>query len=115
MKILKETKLLCNSNISQLLYLGLVSDSNRFLFNTCGSHTFLAVSKLLGRFSIDLDKTYEKLYLRPLNEKVYLRSNSNVAMGGVCEDYTDRTHPSVIDIGMRVLSSFPGLPYVGID
>ena len=48
-------------------------------------------------------------------EKVYLRENSNVAMGGVCEDYTDIVHPSVIDIGMKVLSSFPGLPYVGID
>lgn len=48
-------------------------------------------------------------------EKVYLRGNSNVAMGGVCEDYTDKVHPSVIDIGMRVLEAFPGLPYVGID
>lgn len=48
-------------------------------------------------------------------EKVYLRENSNVAMGGICEDYTDKVHPSVIDIGMRVLESFPGLPYVGID
>ena len=36
-------------------------------------------------------------------------------MGGICEDYTDRVHPSVIDIGMRVLDVFPGLPYVGID
>lgn len=48
-------------------------------------------------------------------EKVYLRPNSNVAMGGICEDYTDRVHPSVIDIGMRVLKAFPGMPYVGID
>lgn len=48
-------------------------------------------------------------------QKVYLRPNSNVAMGGICEDYTDRVHPSVIDIGMKVLDSFPGLPYVGID
>ncbi|MBP5684035.1 MAG: hypothetical protein J6X02_02110, partial [Bacilli bacterium] len=52
----------------------------------------------------------------PVNgEKIYLRPNSNVAMGGICEDYTDKVHPSVIDIGMRVLASFPGLPYVGID
>lgn len=47
--------------------------------------------------------------------KVYLRPNSNVAMGGVCVDYTDKVHPSVIDIGMEVLEAFPGLPYVGID
>ena len=34
----------------------------------------------------------------PKGEKVYLRPNSNVAMGGICEDYTDRVHPSVIEI-----------------
>ena len=49
------------------------------------------------------------------DEKVYLRPNSNVAMGGTCEDYTDNVHPSVIQIGLEVLASFPGLPYVGID
>ena len=48
-------------------------------------------------------------------EKVYLRPNSNVATGGVCEDYTDRVHPSVIDMCMKVFKAFPGLPYVGID
>ena len=50
-----------------------------------------------------------------LGKKVYLRPNSNVAMGGVCVDYTDKVHPSVIDVGMDVLKAFPGLPYVGID
>ena len=54
-------------------------------------------------------------YIPENGEKVYLRPNSNVAMGGICEDYTDRTHPSVIDIGTKVLDAFPGLPYVGID
>lgn len=51
----------------------------------------------------------------PIHEKVYVRPNSNVAMGGVCEDYTDKADLSVIDIGMNVLKAFPGLPYVGID
>lgn len=49
------------------------------------------------------------------DEKVYVRPNSNVAMGGICEDYTDRVHPSVIEIGLSILKAFPGLPYVGID
>ena len=48
-------------------------------------------------------------------EKIYLRDNSNVATGGICEDYTDMVHPSVIDIGLKVLKAFPGLPYVGVD
>lgn len=54
-------------------------------------------------------------YIPLQDEKVRLRPNSNVAMGGLCIDYTDKVHPSVIDIGMRVLDAFPGLPYVGID
>lgn len=54
-------------------------------------------------------------YIPKKGKKVYLRPNSNVAMGGICVDYTDQVHPSVIDIGMRVLAAFPGLPYVGID
>lgn len=63
-----------------------------------------------------LSKNWLTLQSIPKNgEKVYLRQNSNVAMGGICEDYTDRVHPSVIEIGLEVLKSFPGLPYVGID
>lgn len=48
-------------------------------------------------------------------EKVYLRANSNVNAGGTAEDWTDRVHPSVIDLAARALSAVPGLPYVGVD
>ena len=68
MKILLETGLPCNNEISELLYLGLVSDSNRFLFNSCNSDTFSLVSKYLNDYPFDLGKAYEKLYFRPLNE-----------------------------------------------
>ena len=49
------------------------------------------------------------------NKKIYLRDNSNVAVGGISIDYTNQVHKSVIDTGLKVLSSFPGLPYAGID
>ena len=68
MKIIKETALLCNSNISQLLFLGLVSDSNRFLFNSCSSETFYLVSYYISHYPFDLSKSYDLLYLRPLSE-----------------------------------------------
>ena len=48
-------------------------------------------------------------------EKVYLRGNSNVKSGGMCEDVTDSVHASVIEIAARVLSAFPCMPYAGID
>lgn len=49
------------------------------------------------------------------NEKVYVRHNSNVAKGGLCIDYTDNIHPSVIENCKQILSTFSGLSYVGID
>lgn len=48
-------------------------------------------------------------------EKIYIRYNSNVAVGGLCIDYTDCVHPSVIEISNKILNIFPGLPYIGID
>ena len=68
MNIIDNTELLCDSNISELLYLGLVSDSNRFLFNSCSSNTFNIVSKFIDKYPFDMGKAYEKIYLRPLSE-----------------------------------------------
>lgn len=49
------------------------------------------------------------------DEKVYLRHNSNVAKGGLCIDYTDKIHDSVIENCKKILETFSGLSYVGID
>ena len=68
MKILEDTELKCDSNIASLLYMGLVSDSNRFLFNSCTPETFNIVSRYLEKYPFDLSSAYQKLYLRPLNE-----------------------------------------------
>ena len=68
MNMIYDTELKCNDYIAELLYMGLVSDSNRFLFNSCNYKTFESVTKLLKDYSFDLDSAYQKLYMRPLNE-----------------------------------------------
>lgn len=68
MKLILETKLQCNKEIAQTLFMGLVSDSNRFLFNSCTSDTFALVSHFLGEYDFDIAPLYQKLYARPLNE-----------------------------------------------
>jgi phosphoesterase RecJ-like protein len=68
MQMLLNSELKCDSNIAQLLYMGLVSDSNRFLFNSCTSETFSLVSTFLKDYPFDLSESYHKLYLRPLSE-----------------------------------------------
>jgi len=86
MRILLESELLCNSTISELLYLGLVSDSNRFLFSSCKSDTFSLVSTYLEKYPFDLVKAYEKLYFRPLNEvrlEGYISLNMTVTENGL--------------------------------
>lgn len=54
-------------------------------------------------------------YIPNENEKVYLRHNSNVAKGGLCIDYTDKIHKSVLGNCKKILETFSGLSYVGID
>ncbi len=78
MKLLLETDLQCDMEIAEKLYMGLVSDSNRFLFNSCTSSTFKLVAKYIEMYNLDLSKMYQKLYLRPLNEvrlEGYISSN----------------------------------------
>lgn len=86
MDLIDNTELKCDDNIAELLYLGLISDSNRFLFNTCTYKTFERVSKLLKNYSFDLQKSYEKLYLRNMNEvrlEGYIGENLEVTDNGL--------------------------------
>lgn len=68
MELLKQMKFLVNSSIAELLYMGLVSDSNRFLFNSSTSSLFSLISYYLDKYPFNLSDCYQKLYLRPLNE-----------------------------------------------
>ena len=86
MKLINNTPLKCDSNIAEILYMGLVSDSNRFLFNSCTSETFALVSEYLEKYPFDLGSLYQKLYLRPLNEvrlEGYISLNMNVTENGL--------------------------------
>ena len=86
MDMIYNTKLKCNKEIAEVLYYGLVSDSNRFLFNSCSADTFDLVSKYMREYNFDLASLYSKLYLRPLNEvrlEGYIAQNMIVTDNGV--------------------------------
>ena len=68
MELLIDMKFRLNSAIAELLFMGLVSDSNRFLFDSSTSHLFSLVSYYLDNYPFELSSCYSKLYLRPLNE-----------------------------------------------
>lgn len=62
------TKLKMTKFAAERLYLGLVSDTNRFLFSYTTTKTFDLVSKLIKETKIDFTSLYQNLYLRPLKE-----------------------------------------------
>ena len=68
MRILLNTPLKCNKEIAEVLFMGLVSDSNRFLFSSCTAETFNLVAQYLDEYKFDIAPLYQKLYVRPLNE-----------------------------------------------
>ena len=54
--------------VAENLFLGIVSDSDRFLLSYTSVKTFEIVNKILKNSNIDFYKSYNKLYERPLNE-----------------------------------------------
>ena len=62
MELLLKTKLKCNEEIAKLLYYGLVSDSNRFLFDSSTAKTFNLVSIYLSKYHLKLSSIYTNLY-----------------------------------------------------
>lgn len=93
MDLLENTKLECNKQIAETLYYGLISDSNRFLFNTCGPKTFELASIYLEKYKFDIKELYQNMYLRPLNEvrlEGYIAENMIVTDNGV--GYIDITN-----------------------
>ena len=86
MELILNTKLECNKSIAEVLFTGLVADSNRFLFNSCTAKTFSLVSQFLDEYKFDISKLYQNLYLRPLSEvrlEGYIESNMTVTDNGL--------------------------------
>ena len=86
MDLILNSKLECNKEIAETLYYGLISDSNRFLSNTCGPRTFKLVSIYLDMYKFDLKELYQRMYLRPFNEvkfQGYISENMVLTDNGV--------------------------------
>ena len=66
--LINNTDLLMDKDIAEILFCGMVSDTNRFLFNNTTDETFDSVSSLIKNYNIDISKCYQNLYKRPLME-----------------------------------------------
>lgn len=79
-------KLKISKKSAELLFTGIVADTNRFLLPTTTYKTFELVSKIVKENNINLDVIYERLYERPISEvklEGYISQNMIVSKQGV--------------------------------
>ena len=80
------TKLKIDKNIADNLFLGIVSDSDRFLVGSTTKETFEIVYRLINEVGIDIFSLYPKLYERPINEvkfQGYIANNLTITENGL--------------------------------
>lgn len=66
--LIQNTDLKMDLDIAETLFVGIVSDTNRFLFNNATATTFKMASDLINTYNIDITKCYSNLYKRPFSE-----------------------------------------------
>ena len=67
-ELILKTKLELPKRVAENLFLGIVSDSDRFLLSYTTIHTFKIVTELLEKSNINFQELYPYLYERPLCE-----------------------------------------------
>lgn len=85
-KLIMKSNLKLNEKIASNLFLGIVSDSDRFLVSYTSVETFQVVSDLIRQTNIPFTSLYEKLYERPVEEirfHGYLSNNLTVTDNGL--------------------------------
>ena len=76
-----EEELIISKETAEKLYIGIIADTNRFLFKYTTSKTFYLVSELLKQAPINITELYDKLYLRDYREikfKGYIAENFTI-------------------------------------
>ena len=66
--LIYHTKLKLDTSIAETLYMGLVSDTDRFLFETTTPATFKIVARLMEDTNLKILGLYSNLYTRPFKE-----------------------------------------------
>ena len=83
-RFLVENNMTINQNIAEYLYYGIVSDTNRFLYNT-SCDTLKIVEGLIRNYHLDIENMYSHLYARPFSEvrfQGYISENLKLTENG---------------------------------
>lgn len=85
-ELIKNTKLKLNKSCAEKLYIGLVGDTNRFLYYYTTAKTFELVAYLIRETNIDFTKLYENIYLKSLHDlrfQSYVINNITLTENGL--------------------------------
>lgn len=85
-ELIMDSKLVLNKKIASNLFLGMVSDSDRFLLKNTTAHTFEVAARLIRESELDFPPLYDKLYIRPFNEikfQAYIINNLIIDESGL--------------------------------
>lgn len=105
LELINKTPLKMNDDIAKTIYTGIVSDTNRFMFNA-SSKLYSLVSDMMKSYKFDVTKVYSNLYMRPLNEiklQGYIGSNLKTTENGLA--YVKITNDVLVALGVDVGSA----------
>lgn len=83
-RLFKKNKVKINESVAKNLFYGIVSDTNRFLFNT-SLDTFNIIEELIKTYNLNTESLYKNLYARPFNEvrlQGYISENLKLTENG---------------------------------
>ena len=112
-ELANETRLKMNKMAAEKLFMGLVSDTNRFLYDYTTPRTFELVSKLIKDTKIEIVPLYNNLYARPLIDvrfQGYVAQNLKVSESGLAylkiDDQTIQKYGGDTGLAGNVIGSF---------
>lgn len=66
--LVNNTKLKMNEHIAKTLMIGIISDSNRFLFYPSDEKILYKVADLVKKYKLNLQEIYDEIYKKPMSE-----------------------------------------------
>ncbi len=105
-ELILDTNLLLPKKAAENLFLGIVSDSERFSLSYTSSKTFYLVAKLIEKSNIDIVSLYKCLYMRPFSEirfQGYIATNLNVTENNFA--YLKISKEAILEYGVDIAAA----------
>lgn len=67
LELIQNTNLKMNEKIARTIFIGIMSDTNRFLYNP-SPRVFKVITKMVSKYKFDMEQALKDLYSRPIDE-----------------------------------------------